>query len=236
MGATAKSMARAQVRAVTIILSAVLARAAEAEPACKGLTWAVLPTAEDVIGVYPPKARADGQAGRAILRCTLRGDGSLSECVVETEQPDTYGFGAAALQLSAKSRAAPPCAGADELKPGGVRLPIRFVLPGPPPRRFVFAQVNGYGSRLAPLGPYWPERALRGGIGGAVTMDCAVDEANRVSNCHIAEEAPPDQNFGNAVLKMMSRGLVTATPLAPGMMIPNDHVWRFQVVFPPNHL
>jgi hypothetical protein len=67
-------------------------------------------------------------------------------------------------------------------------------------------------------------------------MDCLVDDANRVTNCKIVEEAPADFDFGPAILKMVSRGLVAAAPATDGSTAPADHVWRFRIVLPARSL
>jgi hypothetical protein len=67
-------------------------------------------------------------------------------------------------------------------------------------------------------------------------MDCVVDDSDRVSNCQIAEETPPDENFGDAVRLMVKRGLVTAGPAPQGSAVPMDHIWRFRIVLPPHRL
>jgi hypothetical protein len=164
-------------------------------------------------------------------------DGVVADCSIESEDPPEYGFGAAALRLSAKIHAVPPCPGAPETKPGGARLPIRFQIPATPPQReAVFKTFRGQYARYAPLGPYWPEKALRMKIGGEVTIDCHVDGADRLSNCKTVEDVPAGLDFAAKVLAMAQRGVMTAGPAPANAPMPPDQIWRFKVILPAHGL
>ena len=41
---------------------------------------------------------------------------------------------------------------------------------------------------LAPIGPYWPDAALRRGLGGRASIDCRVDPKGRLDPCNIVAE------------------------------------------------
>lgn len=51
----------------------------------------------------------------------------------------------------------------------------------------------------------YPERALREGIGGAVTLNCEVTAAGAVAHCLVAAESPQGYGFGRAAVGLSSR-------------------------------
>ncbi len=87
--------------------------------------------------------------------------------------------------------------------------------PGPPQLEPVFAK-----SRLAayftewfgPIGGYYPERADRFSVSGAVVLECAVSAAGRLSGCTTLIETPAGWGFSGAAEKMISNGDLTTKP------------------------
>jgi TonB family protein len=69
--------------------------------------WMVMPTHDDVSRVFPTAAAAAGISGKVKMRCAVDTEGYLTECVVEEETPAGYGFGNAALEMSAYMRMKP---------------------------------------------------------------------------------------------------------------------------------
>ncbi len=61
--------------------------------------WVRRPTSRDVGRFFPVRAIERDRSGVVVLHCTVRIDGTLS-CVVNSEDPSGWGFGAAALNLS----------------------------------------------------------------------------------------------------------------------------------------
>jgi TonB family protein len=222
-------------KVAAIATMAVLAGgSAGAAPTCGAPGWVHAPSAGDLDAAYPAKAHAAGVTGRAALLCALRPDGSLADCAVESEDPPGAGFGAAALTLSGKLQAAPSCEAAGD-RPSQIRVPIRFDLPPQPPaRQPVFRKLPADFSSLQPLGPFWPEAALRQGIGGAAAIDCHVSDAGKLSNCKIADERPGGSDFGHALLAMANKGWLTAGPADAAAPTPADGVWRLSVVLAPH--
>lgn len=53
---------------------------------------------------YPETALREGVEGRAIVACTLGSAGDLTDCVVEVEEPQGYGFAAAAIAVVTAAR------------------------------------------------------------------------------------------------------------------------------------
>ncbi len=68
--------------------------------------WVRLPSPEAVALAYPPKAKAQQYASRALVQmnCVADRQGGLSACAISHETPPDLGFGAAALSLSNEFR------------------------------------------------------------------------------------------------------------------------------------
>jgi hypothetical protein len=61
--------------------------------------WENAPGPDDYAAVYPSAAMYQGVSGRVILNCLILPSRKL-DCFVQSETPDTFGFGDAALTLS----------------------------------------------------------------------------------------------------------------------------------------
>jgi protein TonB len=62
--------------------------------------WVAAPSGADIAAVYPPTAVAAGKGGAVLLECRVAGEGSLSACQVQIEDPVGLEFGMAALELA----------------------------------------------------------------------------------------------------------------------------------------
>lgn len=91
--------------------------------------WLSIPSGDDMAKVYPDLAQRMNLAGRASIKCIIDTDGSLQDCQVVKESPAGFGFGAAALRLSAYFKMKPPQRDGRPIK-GVLTLPIRFELAG----------------------------------------------------------------------------------------------------------
>lgn len=69
--------------------------------------WLRKPTREQVNGAYPKPAWDKGRSGGALLECTVRVSGRVTDCVVRRESPPGQGFGEAVLKLSRHFRIEP---------------------------------------------------------------------------------------------------------------------------------
>jgi TonB family protein len=81
---------------------------------------------------------------------------------------------------------------------------------------------------LGPVGPYWPERAVREGKGGGAVLDCLVKENGRLAKCKAVGEKPTGWGFEEAALIMAQRGRISIAPDAPV-----GEVVHVRVVFDP---
>lgn len=62
------------------------------------------PSAEAMARFYPDAAKTAHVGGRVVLSCEARPSGTIGACAVRSESPTGYGFGKAALDMSARMR------------------------------------------------------------------------------------------------------------------------------------
>ena len=87
-----------------------------------------------MVAGYPAAAReANIASGRVVMNCLVGTDGRLTDCNVKSDEPKGYGFGEAAMALSADFQVGK---WSDEGLPtigGRVDVPIRYELADEPP-------------------------------------------------------------------------------------------------------
>lgn len=111
--------------------------------------------------------------------------------------------------------------------------------PGPPQVEPVFSKKHPlYRSDLAawfgPVSGFFPERADRFSVSGAVVLQCAVSAAGKLSDCTTLIESPMGWGFSSAAMAMIRENYLTTSP-APGakdgdqarilIQFPNHHKW-----------
>jgi TonB family protein len=143
---------------------------------------------------------------RATVTCSQAPSAELKNCVVDgpgaTPNPPAFPWG---------EYVAAPSAGAA----GVVRFPIRRLLRDG--REVIRAEPEGApATEVTPPNwlkfPGWedfsrvyPEKALRHGVEGTVTLACLAELDGSVSDCRVSQEAPADYGFGAAALQMAPR-------------------------------
>jgi protein TonB len=90
--------------------------------------WLSQPSAAEMGRFYPPQALDDNVEGRAVIRCTVTVAGTLTACAIAREQPQGYGFGRAALQLSPYFRMTPKTEDGRPVGGASVEVAIQFRL------------------------------------------------------------------------------------------------------------
>jgi hypothetical protein len=142
--------------------------------------WIKLPTGDDFARNYPPEALAAGFDGHAVMRCSVKADGTLGSCAIISEQPLGWGFGDAMLRLAPYFRMTPPTSDGKPVEGGVVIIPLGWQLhPGPPRSSYGEA-----GYVLTVTGP---------GAAKATTIDCPTpSEPKRLCEAHeVAWEESP---------------------------------------------
>jgi len=91
--------------------------------------WKRIPSADEMSDHYPERARNVWLEGGATIVCRISVKGRLNNCEVVAEDPEGFGFGAAALGLSGLFEMTPQMKDGQPVESGSVRIPIRFRLP-----------------------------------------------------------------------------------------------------------
>ena len=187
------------------------------------------PTAADIAAAYPkPALKGDG-SGRATIRCNFIATGRLTHCQVIGEDPPGFGFGGAALKVSALFRMRPKSTDGVPPTHGFVTIPIRFKLDQASSPN---ASVSTVATDKAPASskeatrvpthvvnsPTWerrpngddvasvyPDRAVRLGQSGGATLKCGVSAAGTLVDCQVVAETPMGFGFGLTVLRLVPK-------------------------------
>lgn len=171
--------------------------------------WVRKPSGADVAAAFPTKAMQEGRAGKATITCNVTIEGFLERCVVLSESPEAYGFGAAALQLAPQFRMSPKMRGGKPVSGGEVSIPISWQAPSG-------GNESMFGSRRLMIDPpwstvptfeqvraVWPQDA-KGLDAGQAALRCAVGGDGTLKDCDVISEIPKGKGFGRAA-KTLSR-------------------------------
>jgi protein TonB len=85
-----------------------------------------------------------------------------------------------------------------------------------PNRDVVFPHGRTSFPEFGPVGPYYPERAARMGAQGRVVLDCHIAADQRLQDCRVISESPPQWGFSEASMIMAERHWVIAAPRSDG--------------------
>jgi len=114
-----------------LILTIAMATSAAAAP--KSIItrpdWAKRPTGDEMAAAYPQRAMDEGKAGRAVLNCNVKADGSLVDCKAINATPKGYGFDEAAIALSQTFLMKPKTIDGQAVDGGTVFIPLVFAFP-----------------------------------------------------------------------------------------------------------
>lgn len=89
--------------------------------------WLARPGPREFERFYPARAREREKSGKVTLDCLVAADGALG-CRVAREDPEGWGFGAAALRIAPSFRIAPRMEDGRATEGGTVRVDITFRL------------------------------------------------------------------------------------------------------------
>lgn len=185
--------------------------------------WVRTPDPSAWDSYYPVAARLASVSGAASVRCSMSREGSLAACAVLTEAPAGWGFGDAALGLSAwyrlggSSRERLAESGAD------LEIPMSFQF-GAEPNRVAAAQprrIKGIDRQhwanvpsLTEMIRAHPKEALSAGAGGSGVIDCIIGADGRLNPCSLVSEQPARTGFGAAALRLAAKFQVKPAHMA----------------------
>ena len=167
----------------------------------KNVQWYRTPTFTQWSAAFPDKAKNPALDGLATLRCEVDGRGELKTCHIQSEIPNSKGFGAAALSLAPYFRA--PWMAAKGIRDGEfVEFNIAFpkdLATGKAPRLSAPEVVSLPSSQQ--FGSFFPQAAkARHFTSGEVTLDCMRDDVGFARHCDVISEGPAGVGFGEAAV------------------------------------
>lgn len=160
--------------------------------------WLQAPTQAEVAAAYPRRGPAEGHAA---MRCELKADGRLRECVVLSEEPPYRGFGEVAKKLAPRFRALTDPARFEHSK---VLVTVPFALEAQPPSpRYITAPDWRAGPTPAQTLALYPDKALKDGIRtGRGRVECRIQPDGALADCKAESEEPAGEGFGEAAVRL----------------------------------
>jgi hypothetical protein len=202
----------------------------------KAPDWALRPSIQQLMGVWPLAAMKSGLGGKAVIRCIVTIQGTLRDCHVISETPPGQGFGGAALTLSPQLLMRPAMKGGVPVE-GTASIPIVWEdtragsaarLGGPVDGGGIVTRiVSNVGWSQAPsvndVLTAYPPKARAEKLGGLATLDCALTKVGALHECRVIQEAPIGQGFG-AAARQLSAKFVGSTMDASGATLAGAHI------------
>jgi TonB family protein len=133
-------------------------------------------------------------SGRVTLDCRIESDASVTDCQVQDESPQGYGFGESALAAVVRARLAPQVV--EQAAPDARAVfTLGIPLVAPRPRAIVNPEW------ISPPSPKFPATAAAAGVSSAtVALTCTATVAERLANCRVRSESHPGLGFAEAAL------------------------------------
>ncbi|WP_293907229.1 energy transducer TonB [Phenylobacterium sp.] len=86
------------------------------------------PTDAETEMLYPPDALRHAKMGRAVITCQIAPSTQLEKCVIASEDPPGFGFGAALMQAAKFYRVQPPTVDGTPVAGAKITIPMSFQL------------------------------------------------------------------------------------------------------------
>ncbi|WP_337188808.1 hypothetical protein [Phenylobacterium sp.] len=180
------------------VCAAILTLAGPAAGQDREADWLRKPTAETLWAVFPVAAYQKGRSGRAIIACAVTVQGVLRDCRAESEEPQGFGFGAAAVALSPQFLMRPALRDGKPVE-SMVRIPINWDMSGmvgpfgPPPDRGdrVYTHLPWSAApTVAQVVQAYPKKAREAGQGGTAVLACRIKADGGLIACDKVRETP----------------------------------------------
>lgn len=163
--------------------------------------WSAAPTYAQVAAAYPPKARAKGLGGKAVLDCKLAVGGKLERCVEIVANPFGLSIGQYAKTLT-RYFVGPEAVGGKSTKGMTTQIIVVFA-----PEMLTSANPT-IGKpewvslpNLEQLSAAMPSYASLTGP-ARILLNCAVVADGKVEDCKVVSEDPPGKGLGVKALEL----------------------------------
>lgn len=217
-------MERVFTAVTALALATMLCGAAEAADTSKngvetkdgrfvGPDWVKLPSANDLLAVFPVKAMQQHAGGRAVIDCEVAVDGLLRKCTVQSEKPADLGFGQAALALVPQFRMKPATLNGVPVI-SHVQIPINWEAPQgyfPSEGRMLSSPHWLQAPSHAQVRAAYPKKAKGA---GSVLLICEAVKTGEIKNCR-AEKSDGDSGFRSAAISLSHGFRVDLSGIGP---------------------
>ncbi|CAN7486842.1 energy transducer TonB [Phenylobacterium sp. LjRoot164] len=187
--------------------------------------WLRMPSAEELLSVFPRRAWINNVSGQAILVCRVSEQGALFGCAVDSETPEGQGFGLAALALTPQFLMQPAMTDGRPVV-STVRIPINFKMPASssarlpeqnePTRLQALSNVSWVAApSYSEVVAAYPQVARENRTEGRATLTCRFKREGRLTACQTTVEEPKGQGFA-AAARRLSESFVGPSVLADG--------------------
>jgi TonB family protein len=182
------------------------------------IAWEQAPSAADIAGSYPRKARDEAVGGMVSLQCRFTYERTLGRCSIMSEEPRGYGFGAAAQEIAKKFVAGPMRPGARPLSDAMVQMPVAFSPEFLKGQGAVVGKPNWVD--IPPNEDFQTAFAKPGPASGTVrvALQCVVQQGGSLSGCSVEREEPSGRGYGDAALSL-ARGFKLSTWTMEGLPV-----------------
>lgn len=160
--------------------------------------WASAPSFADMEAAWP-EGVGDLAEGRAVLRCRVRSDGTLTNCGIAGQTPKGSPFGGAARTLVEKFRVRLTPEEVERLSTADLAISFHFFNPATPQGKARRVVSPDWIKRIDPnqvVGLFPTAAADAGIVQGVGVADCQVAADGLLSDCRVAREEPSGYGFG----------------------------------------
>jgi TonB family protein len=168
------------------------------------IAWQSAPTYEQVVAVYPERARTAQIGGLVALNCRFGRDGGLADCDVASETPGGYGFGRAAIALSRFFQGASADNTGASVEGDSTLIEFAFSPDMLTAAEHVIGRPKWVNlPEQLDVAASFPAAAAAAHVAtGHVMLACDVAAGGRLQGCAVTRETPKDLGFGAAALAL----------------------------------